>query len=237
MNTSSFPSSPSGAAPVESDTPVAMKIDFVSDVSCPWCAIGLASLDKALQSLQGELSVEMHFQPFELNPQMGPEGEDVSEHLTRKYGSTAEQQAQIRETIRQRGAEAGFAFKPEGRGRIWNTFNAHRLLCWAGQEGEPGQQHALKLALLEAYHGRAESPADAEVLLKAVQAVGLNVDRAQEILDGEEYAEDVRQREEFFARAGIRSVPAVIVNERHLISGGQPAEVFEQALRQIASEG
>jgi predicted DsbA family dithiol-disulfide isomerase len=213
-----------------------LKIDFVSDVSCPWCAIGLSALEQALTAVQGDIQADMHFQPFELNPQMGPEGQDVTEHLTQKYGSTAEQQAQIRATIRQRGAEAGFTFNPEGRGRIWNTFDAHRLLAWADVEGAPGQQHALKKALLTAYHGRAESPADPAVLLAAVEAVGLDRARAQAVLASSEFADEVREREQFFARAGISSVPAVIINQRHLISGGQPAAVFEQALRQIAAE-
>lgn len=214
-----------------------LKIDFVSDVSCPWCAIGLAGLERALERVAPAITAELHFQPFELNPQMAPEGEDVGEHLTKKYGSTAEQQAQIRETIRERGAAAGFAFNKDGRGRIWNTFNAHRLLCWAEAEGGPAQQLALKRALMEAHHGRAESPADPEVLLACVQQAGLDVDRAQQVLDSDAFAAEVREREQFFTRAGISSVPAVIVNERHLISGGQPAEVFEQALRQIAADG
>ncbi|WP_137894912.1 DsbA family oxidoreductase [Ramlibacter sp. 2FC] len=212
-----------------------LKIDFVSDVSCPWCAIGLGALEEALRRLQAEVQAELHFQPFELNPQMGPEGQDITEHLTQKYGSTPEQQAQIRERIRQRGAEVGFTFRPEGRGRIWNTFDAHRLLLWAGSEGQPGRQQALKKALLEAYHGRAESPASHEVLLRLVDEAGLDKARARAILQGDEYAQQVREREQFYAQAGIHSVPAVIVNERHLISGGQPPEVFEQALRQIAA--
>ncbi len=214
-----------------------LKIDFVSDVSCPWCAIGLSALEQALGAVQGDIAVDMHFQPFELNPQMGPEGQDVTEHLTQKYGSTAEQQAQIRETIRQRGAEAGFTFKAEGRGRIWNTFDAHRLLLWAGEEGAPGQQHALKKALLTAYHGRAESPADHAVLLAAAVEAGLDQTRAREVLASGEFADEVREREQFFTGHGIHSVPAVIINDRHLISGGQPAAVFEQALRQIAAGG
>jgi len=213
-----------------------LKIDFVSDVSCPWCAIGLAALEQALVAVKSDISVDMHFQPFELNPKMGPDGQDITEHLTQKYGSTAEQQKQIRETIRQRGAEAGFTFKAEGRGRIWNTFDAHRLLAWAEAEGAPGQQHALKKALLEAYHGRAESPADHAVLLAAVEAVGLDQARAQAVLANDEFAEAVREREQFFTGHGIHSVPAVIINDRHLISGGQPAAVFEHALRQIAAE-
>lgn len=213
-----------------------LKIDFVSDVSCPWCAIGLAGLERALERVQPDIAAELHFQPFELNPQMAPEGEDVGEHLAKKYGSTADQQAQIRETIRERGAAAGFAFNREGRGRIWNTFNAHRLLTWAEAEGAPGEQHALKRALMEAHHGRAESPADPVVLLACVKQAGLDADRAQQVLDSDEFADEVREREQFFLRAGINSVPAVIVNNRHLISGGQPAEAYEQALRQIAAE-
>lgn len=214
-----------------------LRIDFVSDVSCPWCAIGLASLEQALAQVQAEgIRAELHFQPFELNPQMAPEGEDVGEHLARKYGSSAEQQAQIRETIRQRGAAVGFAFSPDGRGRIWNTFDAHRLLHWAGEEGAPGQQHALKKALMEAHHGRAESPADPEVLLRAAAQAGLDAERARAVLaNSDEFADAVREQERFYTGNGIHSVPAVIINQRHLISGGQPVEVFERALRQIAA--
>ena len=218
------------------NTPVPLRIDFVSDIACPWCAIGLSALERALQRLDDTVSAELHFQPFELNPHMGPEGEDVTEHLTKKYGSTAEQQAQIRETIRQRGAQEGFTFRAEGRGRIWNTFDAHRLLHWVGEEGQPGQQHALKKALLVAYHGRAENPSDPQVLLACVREVGLDEGRAQAILDSDEWADAVREREQFYTAHGIRSVPAVIINERHLISGGHPSESFEQALRQIAAE-
>lgn len=216
--------------------PVSLRIDFVSDIACPWCAVGLSALERALQRLEGTVSAELHVQPFELNPQMGPDGEDMTEHLSRKYGSTPEQQAQVRETIRQRGAQEGFEFKAEGRGRIWNTFDAHRLLHWAGEEGAPGQQHALKKALLVAYHGRAESPADPAVLLACVREVGLDPARAQAILTSDEFADKVREREQFYTSSGIHSVPAVIINERHLISGGHPSESFEQALRQVAGQ-
>jgi predicted DsbA family dithiol-disulfide isomerase len=213
-----------------------LKIDFVSDVSCPWCAVGLGALEEALQKVKGEVSAELHFQPFELNPKMGAEGQDIGEHLAEKYGSTAEQQAQIRNTIRARGAEVGFAFNPEGRGRIWNTFDAHRLLHWAGEEGAPGQQHALKKALMAACHTRSEAMGHHEVLLGCVREAGLDEARAKAILASDEFAQDVREREAFYTSHGIHSVPAVIINDRHLISGGQPAAVFEQALRQIAAE-
>ena len=211
-----------------------LKIDIVSDVACPWCAVGVSALEQALSRTAGAVQAELHFKPFELNPQMGPQGEDVTEYLSAKYGSTAEQQARMRDTIRARGAEVGFAFNPEGRGRIWNTFDAHRLLCWAESEAT-GKQHALKKALLEAYHGRAENPSDPAVLLKLVSQVGLDVQRAKEILDSEEFALQVRESEQFYQQAGIHSVPAVIINDKHLISGGQPVELFEQALRKIAA--
>ncbi len=212
-----------------------LQIDFVSDVACPWCAVGLGALEQALTHVQGDISAELHFQPFELNPHMGPEGQDVGEHLSEKYGSTPEQQAQIRETIRQRGAEVGFTFKPEGRGRIWNTFDAHRLLHWAGLQGAD-KQHALKKELLNAYHGRAENVSDAEVLAQACASVGLDAAQARAILAGDDYADAVRSNEMQWQQAGIRSVPAIVINRQYLISGGQPAAVFEEALRKIAAD-
>jgi len=211
-----------------------LKIDFVSDIACPWCAVGLGALEGALQRLAPEVSAELHFQPFELNPHMPAGGQDLGEHITEKYGSTPEQQAQMRETIRQRGAEVGFTFKAGGRGRVYNTFDAHRLLHWAGLAGVEGPQHALKKALLEAYQGRAECIESHEVLLAAVGAAGLEVVQAQAILESDTYSAEVRAIEQYFQRAGIRSVPAIIINDKHLISGGQPVEVFEQALRRIA---
>lgn len=210
-----------------------LHIDFVSDVACPWCAVGLASLERALEKLQGEVEVDIRFQPFELNPQMGPEGQDVTEHLTQKYGSTPEQQAQARANIAQRGAAVGFRFRKEGRGRVWNTFDAHRLLAWAGEQGAR-QQRDLKLALLEAYHGEGRNPADPAVLADAAASVGLDRAAAQEVLESGRYADEVRAQERHFQQLGIHAVPSVIVNNQHLIQGGQPPEVFEQALRQIA---
>ncbi|MCM2252739.1 MAG: DsbA family oxidoreductase [Ramlibacter sp.] len=211
-----------------------LKIDFVSDVSCPWCAIGLASLERALERLGGELRAQLHFQPFELNPAMPPDGQDITEHLTQKYGSTPQQQAQTREAIRQRGADLGFEFRKEGRGRIYNTFDAHRLLHWAALS-VPGRQHALKKALFEAYFGQGRSPADPEVLVEVAERAGLPAAEAREVLESGRYAAEVRERERFYTAHGIHAVPAVIINDRHLIEGGQPPEVFEQALRRIAS--
>jgi predicted DsbA family dithiol-disulfide isomerase len=213
--------------------PARLKIDFVSDVSCPWCAIGLASLEQALRKLEGDVQAELRFQPFELNPQMPAGGQDVTEHLTQKYGSTPEQQAGSREAIRQRGESVGFTFRKEGRSRIYNTFNAHRLLHWAELQ-DPGKQHALKKALLGAYFTDGKSPEDKDVLVAAAAQAGLDAGEARRILEGDDYAAEVREREQFYLNNGIHAVPAVIINGRHLIQGGQPAEVFEQALRQIA---
>ena len=210
-----------------------LKIDFVSDIACPWCAVGLGGLEQALERLQGEVQAELHFQPFELNPHMPPGGQDLGEHLTEKYGSTPEQQAQIRQTITERGAEVGFVFNPNGRGRVYNTFDAHRLLHWAEGQGD-GAQHALKKALLQSYQGRAECVEDPQVLLASVAAAGLDVAAANAVLQSDAHTAEVRERQQFYTQAGIRSVPAVIINDKHLISGGQPVEVFEQALRRIA---
>ncbi|MES2787452.1 MAG: DsbA family oxidoreductase [Pseudomonadota bacterium] len=214
-------------------TPI--KLDFVSDVSCPWCAVGLASLETALKRLEGEVEATLHFEPFELNPGMPPGGQDITEHLTQKYGSTPEQQEAARDAIRERGRAVGFEFRKEGRGRIYNTFNAHRLLHWAATQGA-GQQHALKRALLGAYFTDGKSPEDKDVLVGAAAAAGLDAQRAREVLDSSEYADEVREREAFFQQQGIHAVPAVIINGRYLIQGGQPPETFEQSLRQIASE-
>ena len=212
-----------------------LKIDFVSDIACPWCAVGLGALEGALTRLQGEVQADLHFQPFELNPNMPAGGQDLVEHITQKYGSTPEQQAQMRQNISDRGAEVGFAFAPGGRGRVYNTFDAHRLLHWAHEEGSAGQQHALKKALLAAYQGRAERIEDHAVLLACVKEVGMDVATAERILQSDTYAQEVREREQFYLQAGIHSVPVIIINDRHLISGGQPTEVFEQALRRIAA--
>ena len=212
-----------------------LHIDFVSDISCPWCAIGLSALEQALERVKDQVTVTMTFQPFELNPKMPAGGQDVTEHLTQKYGSTPQQQEQIRENIRARGAELGFDFRKEGRGRIYNTFDAHRLLHWAAIEGAAGQQHALKKALLGAYFTDGQSPESHDVLLATVASVGLDAERARAILASDEFTQDVRREQSHYLSAGINSVPAVIINNKHLISGGQPVEVFEQALRKIAA--
>lgn len=211
--------------------PVPVRIDFVSDVSCPWCAIGLNALEQAIGRLGSEVAVDLHFQPFELNPQMAPEGEDATEHLVRKYNTTPEQIERNREAIRARGAALGFTFG--SRGRVHNTFDAHRLLHWAELEGAD-KARALKHAFLRAYFTDGEDVSAADVLVRIAGEVGLDAARARAILASDEYADEVRQQERYFTDRGIHSVPAIILEGRHLISGGQPVEVFEGALRQIA---
>ncbi len=210
-----------------------VRIDFVSDVACPWCAIGLMALEQAIARIGDGLEVELHFQPFELNPDMEPAGEPIAEHLGRKYGMTAEQLVQNGEAIRQRGAELGFAFDMHRRDRIYNTFDAHRLLYWAGGLGA-AQQRALKHALLRAYHGEGRNVSDSAELAAIAASTGLDGDEARRILDTGAFAAQVREREHHYQQRGIRAVPSVIFNDRHLVQGGQPVEVFEQALRQLA---
>lgn len=210
-----------------------LKIDFVSDVACPWCAVGLYALQEALRRLPDQ-AVELRLQPFELNPAMGPEGEDSTEHLARKYGRTPAQLEEARATLRQRGTEVGFTFGP--RTRIWNTFDAHRLLHWAGQQGQE-RQIELKRALLKAYQTDDRNPSDPAVLLDAAREADLDEAGARQVLEDGRYAEEVRAQERRWQELGIHSVPSVIVNDRYLIQGAQPPEAFEQALRRIAAEG
>lgn len=211
-----------------------MKIDFVSDIACPWCAVGLNSLEVALQRIGDAVPVELHMQPFELNPDMAAEGVDAGEYLTKKYGMSAAQLEANRANLRARGAAVGFTFGD--RSRIWNTFDAHRLLYWAGEQSQQDLQRELKHALLRAYHGEGRNPGSHEVLLELVAGVGLDVDAAREVLTSGRYAEEVRRAEAFWQQNGINGVPAVIINDRHLIQGGQPPELFEQAIRQIAQK-
>jgi len=211
-----------------------LKIDFVSDVVCPWCAIGLSAFEIALARLEGQVQVDLHFQPFELNPQMPPGGEEVVPYLSRKYGMAVEQVERNQAAIAERGAAVGFEFRMDRRKRTYNTFDAHRLLHWAGEEGSAAQQRALKHALLRAHFTDGENPGATEVLLRCAAAAGLDVARAAEVLASNAYADAVRAAERHWQELGIHSVPSVIVNDRHLIQGGQPPEVFEQALRQLA---
>lgn len=227
-----------------------LHIDFVSDVVCPWCVVGLGGLETALARLKGEgITADIHFQPFELNPGLAPEGENIVEHIGRKYGSTPEQSAANRAMIRDRAAEAWaeirgavFDMQMTDQSRIWNTFDAHRLLHWAGasvEDGGPGVsggQAALKAALFRVHFTDNRPLPEAEVLADAAQSAGLDRTQALAVLASDRYGEAVREAEDLWRSRGINSVPAVVVEGRYLISGGQPAAVFEEALRKIAAE-
>jgi len=208
-----------------------LDIAFVSDVACPWCAIGLASLDRALANFGDEVEVVLRIEPFELNPDMGPEGAEVVPYLARKYGRTPQQVAQTQAMIRERGAAVGFAFG--ARNHVWNTFDAHRMLHWAGLEGRAPD---LKRALLRAYHGEGRNPGAKDVLVELAGEVGLDLARVRSILESDEYSAEVRERERHWIEQGVCGVPLVVVNGVYGIEGAQSPEAYEQALRGIAAK-
>ncbi|MBK8543675.1 MAG: DsbA family oxidoreductase [Caulobacteraceae bacterium] len=207
-----------------------LRIDFVSDVACPWCVVGLRSLLKALDETGAK--AEIHLQPFELNPDMAPEGENTAEHVAKKYGSTPERSQAAREAIKSHGAALGFTFNYGPESRIWNTFDAHRLLHWAELKGNG---LALKQALFKLNFTDQRSTSDHAALIDAVRDAGLDVVRAQAILATDEFATEVRHAEEFWRSNGINAVPSAIFNQRWLIQGGQPPEVFARVIGDILS--
>ena len=213
-----------------------IKIDYVSDIACPWCAVGLGGLEQAIKKIGDEFEVEIHFQPFELNPDMPPGGQEVFEHLTQKYGKTVEQVRATQNDIKARAAAVGYPFHPEGRKHVYNTFNAHRLLYWAGLEHGAQAQHRLKRELLITYFQLAVDLDDPKNVLDAVSRAELDTDRAASILATDEFAAEVRAQQVKYTSMGIHSVPSIIVNEKYLLQGAQPADAFEQALRQVAAE-
>ncbi len=206
-----------------------IELAFVSDVACPWCAIGLASLDRALERLGAQVAVKISIEPFELNPDMGPQGVETIPYLARKYGRTPEQIAQARARIEERGAQVGFRFG--AREHVWNTFDAHRMLHWAGLEGKAVE---LKRALLRAYHAEGRNPAAPDVLVELAGAVGLDAARAKSIAESREFEAETRERERLWLDRGVNGVPLVVVDDSFAIEGAQPPEVFEQALRRAA---
>lgn len=215
---------------------MAIKIDYVSDIACPWCAVGLGGLEIALKNIGAEIPVEIHFQPFELNPQMPPGGQEVFEHLTQKYGKTEAEVRVTQDNIKARAAAVGFPFHPEGRKHVYNTFDAHRLIYWAGLEHGPEAQHRLKRELLITYFTLAVNLDDKSNLIASVERAGLEPVRAQAILDSHEFKAEVRAQQQKYTTMGIHSVPSIIINDQYLLQGAQPPEAFEQALRQIAAE-
>lgn len=210
-----------------------MKIDFVSDIACPWCAIGLGGLERALERLEGVIEPEITFHPFELNPDMKPGGENSLEHVVGKYRISADEARTNRERIKARAAEVGFTMNTSDASRIYNTFDAHRLLAWAAGKGK---QRELKHQLFTLNFTDQADTGNHDKLLEAATKVGLDPTEARAVLESDRYATDVRKDEALWQSRGITGVPAVIVNDRYLISGGQPPEEFERQLRGIAAE-
>lgn len=208
-----------------------VSIDFVSDVMCPWCALGAVALQQAIANLADEVTVELAFKPFELNPDMPPEGENAVEHMMRKYGRTLAEVTARNVMVIDRGNALGFRFDLAKRTHFYNTFDAHRLLLWAAVEG---RQVALKHILFKAHFSDGENISSHDTLVRLAGEAGLSTARAQGVLDSGEFAVEVRELEDFYPRRGINSVPAMVMNGRHLVAGSQSVEEYEQAIRQIA---
>ena len=207
-----------------------LDIQFVSDVMCPWCVVGLGNLNKALDQLSDKIDTTLTFQPFELNPNMPAEGQDLSEHITEKYGINKEQSDKNREMIQARGKEIDFDFNFNSESRMRNSFDAHRLLHWAHLEGK---QAELKKALFKAHFTHNQDVSDFSTLANLAASVNLDLAAAKGILENGHFAEEVRQQEKIWQQNGITSVPTVIINNAYAISGGQPAEVFKSAIEEV----
>lgn len=218
-----------------------LTIDIYSDVMCPWCIIGYSQLQKGLETLQGEIEAEVRWLPFELNPDMPPEGEESVAHIARKYGRTLEQAAAGREQMRAAGARAGYDFsysgdEPEPPAMLWNTFAAHKLLKWALIEAGSEVQNKLKLALFDAHFQLRRNLSDPQVLVDVAAALGLDSAGARAALDDEVLSRIVRQEEAQAWDMNISGVPAMLVQGKYLIPGAQEPEVYASALRRVAQK-
>jgi len=221
--------------------PRKMTIDIFSDVMCPWCIIGYGQLQKALSELDGEIEAELRWRPFELNPDMPEEGEDSSAHIQRKYGRTAEQAAAGRNQMRAVAEDAGVSLDFQGEGdappaRMWNTFDAHKVLGWALDSAGPELQTKLKLALFEAHFNQRRNIGQRSVLLDVVEETGLDREGAEAALDDEHMARRVRAEQAQAFDMNISGVPAMIVDGKMLIPGAQAPEVYVNALRRVAEK-
>jgi predicted DsbA family dithiol-disulfide isomerase len=210
-----------------------MKIDIVSDVACPWCIIGLRGLEEALARTGDVVAPSIQFHPFELNPDMGPQGQNIVEHMAEKYGSGPDQVAASQDAIKDKAAALGFTMAMTPQSRAWNTFDAHRLLHWAGTQG---RQHDLKRALFEAYFSANANISDADVLVAACETVGLDGAEARAVVESGRFADYVRKEEQFWQERGIQAVPAFIIDGKYLVSGAQDPATFEQVVRKIAEQ-
>ena len=211
-------------------TPPTLQIDIVSDVVCPWCIIGYRQLAEALQATGTPHEIRWH--PFELNPDMPPEGQNMREHVAEKYGSTKAQSEESRDRMTQAGADVGFEFRFADDMRMHNTFNVHQLLHWADQQG---RKHDLKQALFAAHFTERQNLSDDKVLADVAASIGLPRDEALAVLGDQRFASDVRQAEQHWQNQGIQGVPALIFNRRHLVSGAQGVDNFTHILEQLAT--
>jgi predicted DsbA family dithiol-disulfide isomerase len=210
-----------------------IRLDIVSDVVCPWCVIGWRQLQQALDDSGGELRLEVRWHPFELNPEMPHEGQDLVEHVGQKYGSTPAQSRAARARISALGESLGFTFAYAEGARIYNTFKAHQLLHWAGVQG---RQTDLQLALFDACFTRRQNVAEPMVLVEAAERIGLDGAVAAAVLRDGRFGDEVRRGEQYWQERGIQGVPAFVFDRRHLISGAQGIDVFANALAELAAE-
>ena len=206
-----------------------LKIDFVSDIVCPWCVVGLGALRAALAQ-HPTVTAEIVFHPFELNPAMPREGQNVVEHVAEKYGATPEQSANNRQRIRDAAAAFGFAMNGDASSRIYNSFDAHRLLDWARGAG---RQAALKDVLFRAYFTDRADISDPDQLVAAAGESGLDRAEAAAILASDAHADAVRHAEAYWHAQGIAAVPSIIFDDRYLVQGAQPVEVFDRVIRKL----
>lgn len=207
-----------------------IRIDIVSDVVCPWCIIGYKRLEQALMVVADDVDAEIHWHPFELNPAMGPEGQNLREHLHEKYGTTTEASISARETLTALGQEVGFDFSFSDEMRIYNTRKAHQLLMWAQSEEK---QFDLELALFYAYFSENKDVSSDDVLVECAVSVGLDESIAKNVITDPSWAEAVASTEQQWLEAGINAVPAIIINRKHLISGAQTSDLLVSAINQI----
>ena len=213
-----------------------LKIHFVSDIGCPWCAVALGTLEQAMERLKDQVEFEIHFEPFELNPQMRVGGENAIEYLANKYSISDEQVKANQANIRERAAAAGFDFHPEGRKKIYNTFDAHRLLYWAGQEHGLASQHRLKREFFNTYFCLAADFDQRANLLDAVRRADLDQGAANQVLEEGLFAKEVRAQEAYYQAQGIHAVPNLILNGKYSLQGAQPLEILEASLKEVIAE-
>lgn len=209
---------------------IPLRIDIVSDVVCPWCIIGYRQLARALDELDGVFDVQVHWQPFELNPNMPTEGQDIREHLAQKYGTSSEQSRQARDRLSALGESLGFKFDYFDGMRIYNTFKAHQLLYWAAEQG---RQTELKMALFEAFFSRRENVGNDVILAEVAQRVGLSGTEAMAVLESARYAQAVREEQARWLDREVHAVPMFFFNDGYPVPGAQEAETFVRILKRI----